>query len=82
MGTFISTLIMFLIFFDVNTSSFPWFLGFAFHISVIVLLLGFVQKDRVWYSSTTSIRDSETIIEDTKSLAIIIVMAGIVNFLD
>lgn len=80
MGTFISTLIMFLIFFDVNTSSFPWFLGFAFHISVIVLLLGFIQKDRVWYSSTTSIRDSETIIEDTKSLAIIIVMAGIVNF--
>jgi len=80
MGTFISTLIIFLIFFDVNSSVFPWYLGFAFHVSIDVLLLGFLQKDRAWYKSSASIRDSETIIEDTKSLAIIIVMAGIVNF--
>lgn len=80
-GAFISTLIMFLIFFDMNSNDLPWYLGFAFHASVEILLLGFAQKDTHWYNSPTSIRDSETIIEDTKSLAIIIGMAGLLNLL-
>ena len=80
-GTFFASLIIFLIFLDVGSSEFPWYLGFAFHLSLELLLLGYVQKDKLWFKNIASMRDSETIIEDTKSLAIIIGMAGLLNFL-
>lgn len=80
-GSFIGTLIMFLIFIDVNSDELPVYLGFAFHTSIELLFLGFAQKDIQWYRNTSSTRDSETIIEDAKTLAIIIGMAGLVNFL-
>ncbi len=80
-GAFISTLIMFLIFIDVHSGELPWYLGFAFHTSIEILFLGFAQKDMHWFSNASSMRDSETIIEDAKTLAIIIGMAGLVNFL-
>lgn len=80
-GTFFASLIIFLIFLDVGSNEFPWYLGFAFHLSLELLLLGYVQKDKLWFKNIASMRDSETIIEDTKSLAIIIGMAGLLNFL-
>lgn len=80
-GSFIGTLIMFLIFIDVNTDELPLYLGFTFHTSLALLFLGFAQKDSQWYSNAAYMRDSETIIEDAKTLAIIIGMAGLVNFL-
>lgn len=80
-GTFFASLIIFLIFLDVGSNEFPWYLGFAFHLSLELLLLGYVQKDKLWFKNIASMRDSETIIEDTKSLAIIISMAGLLNFL-
>lgn len=80
-GTFFASLIIFLIFLDVGSSEFPWYLGFAFHLSLELLLLGYVQKDKLWFKNIASMRDSETIIEDTKSLAIIIGMPGLLNFL-
>lgn len=80
-GTFFASLIIFLIFLDVGSNEFPWYLGFAFHLSLDLLLLGYVQKDKLWIKNIASMRDSETIIEDTKSLAIIIGMAGLLNFL-
>ena len=80
-GTFFASLIIFLIFFDVGSNEFPWYLGFAFHVSLELLLLGYVQKDKLWFKNIAFMRDSETIIEDMKSLAIIIGMAGLLNVL-
>jgi sigma-B regulation protein RsbU (phosphoserine phosphatase) len=80
-GTFFASLIIFLIFLDAGSNEFPWYLGFAFHLSLELLLLGYVQKDKQWYKNIASMRDSESIIEDMKSLAIILGMAGLLNFL-
>jgi len=80
-GTFFASLIIYLIFLDVGSNEFPWYLGFAFHLSLLLLLFGYAQKDKLWFKNIASMRDSETIIEDTKSLAIIIGMAGLLNFL-
>jgi len=55
--------------------------AFAMHVSWLFLLIGFYQKDRDWFSTNGFIKDSKTIIEDAKTLASILSMAGLLNLL-
>lgn len=77
---FIAAFIISLIAFFVFDSWYPE-TAFAMHVSWLFLLIGFYQKDREWFSTTGFIKDSKSIIEDAKTLAGILSMAGLLNLL-
>lgn len=77
---YIAAFIISLIAFFVFDSWYPE-TAFAMHVSWLFLLIGFYQKDREWFSTTGFIKDSKSIIEDAKTLAGILSMAGLLNLL-
>ena len=77
---FIAAFIISLIAFFVFDAWYPE-TAFAMHVSWLFLLIGFYQKDRDWFSTNGFIKDSKTIIEDAKTLASILSMAGLLNLL-
>lgn len=73
-ATFVASIIAFAIF---DT----WFIhsSIALHISWMMLLLGFFKKDTEWHKEIGSGKDSKSIVEDGKTLAIILIMAAFLN---
>ena len=78
---FIVSLISYLIFDELHSQNMPWYISAGFHVSLYLLLLGFIKKDKDWYREQASKRDSESLIQDSKTLAIIFMMAGVLNVL-
>jgi len=66
------TLIVFFVF-ETFLNSFPIYLSWLF------LLLGFYQRDIEWLRNSGSNRDSLSLIEDAKTLAIVLSMAALLN---
>jgi len=71
-AAFIVSLIVFFVF-DIILNSFP------IHLSWLFLLMGFYQRDSAWFKESGANRDSKTLIEDAKTLAIIVSMAALLN---
>ncbi|MFZ9815423.1 MAG: hypothetical protein ACO3EO_09095, partial [Candidatus Kapaibacteriota bacterium] len=53
--------------------------SFPIHLSWLFLLMGFYQRDSAWFKESGANRDSKTLIEDAKTLAIIVSMAALLN---
>ncbi len=66
------TLIVFFVF-ETFLNSFPIYLSWLF------LLLGFYRRDIEWLRNSGSNRDSLSLIEDAKTLAIVLSMAALLN---
>lgn len=77
---FIAAFIISLIAFFVFDTWYPE-TAFAMHMAWVFLLIGFYQKERDWFATNAYIKDSKSIIEDAKTLASILSMAGLLNLL-